>query len=510
MGIPFYFHSITRQHANILRNTIPKCDHFYLDFNGAVHQSYRGALNEDEILERTWAYFEKLNKFVKPQQSVHICLDGVAPRAKMVQQRKRRYLSMLYAKMEGRKIEWDSNAISPGTPFMIRLNAFLKMKALEASKVRPTYVSPADEPGEGEHKIIQHLKSVPEGRSIVIYGMDADLIMLSLMTQRKQIYLLREFQPPKGRERNHLDPDYVVLDVDALREGILRRLDAKGKSETEAIESYCMMCFLLGNDFLPNIACMSFHNGDLERLVDLLRSYLQQMRPLVHTDKVTLHTDNMCQFLVDLAKDEDTGMTEMNKKYLMQRVHPSTEVEKVDLYPLLHENKHPLAQELYQLSSMAGWRSLYYKHLFHTRLHDTNVVRHSCREFLVGMEWTYRYYKQLNRYRHWYYPYSYAPTLRDLANALMGDGGQTHRKTMDELKETDFDHPHVQLLAILPFASVDLLPIKIKPYMYSVELGCSHLYPVVYPVMTYLKRHLWECSPILPKMEFELLEKCVK
>jgi len=165
---------------------------------------------------------------------------------------------------------------------------------------------------------------------------------------------------------------------------------------------------------------------------------------------------------VDLAKDEDTGMMEMNKKYLMQRVHPSTEVEKVDLYPLLQENKHPLAQELYQLSGMAGWRTLYYKHLFHTRLHDMNVVRHACREFLIGMEWTYRYYKQRNCYRHWYYPYSYAPTLRDLSNALMGDGGQNHRKAMDGLKEVEFDHPHVQLLAILPFASVDLLPIKLK------------------------------------------------
>lgn len=499
MGVPFFFHTICRRHQGILHNAIPRCDHFYLDFNGGVHQSYHGTSNENEILDKTWAYFEHLRDYVKPQKGTYICLDGVAPRAKMIQQRKRRYLSMLYAKMEERKITWDSNAISPGTLFMTSLNSYLKRKAKEATY--PVNVSPADEPGEGEHKIMQQILNIPPSDNVIIYGMDADLIMLSLMTERKHIYLLREIQNPKGYVRKEGDPEFVILDIDALRQGILSLLSCNS-NEQNAIESYCIMCFLLGNDFLPNIACLSLQRGDLDSLVDLLRTFLRQEKPLVNVSTRKIQWDNVREFIQTLSQKEEERFSEVNHNYLSKRIYPKTAIEKVDLYPLLSENKHPMAQEL--ATSMNAWRSIYYKTLFHTKLHDMNVVRLACREYLIGIEWVYSYYKQNGRNRHWYYPYAYAPTLKDIANSLI-------ETTNDyTLPPTEFDSPSVQLLAILPLASSELIPEHLRPAMNDIEIGCTHLYPIVYPVCTYLKHHLWECYPILPSIDFELIENTVK
>ena len=45
--------------------------------------------------------------------------------------------------------------------------------------------------GEGEHKIMQYLKKINESDINIVHGLDADLIMLSMIKSNK-IYLLRE------------------------------------------------------------------------------------------------------------------------------------------------------------------------------------------------------------------------------------------------------------------------------------------------------------------------------
>ena len=66
-----------------------------------------------------------------------MAVDGVAPRAKMNQQRGRRFRSAKEAEQNEKKakdrgeklpdeVRFDSNCITPGTPFMVRLQEQLK------------------------------------------------------------------------------------------------------------------------------------------------------------------------------------------------------------------------------------------------------------------------------------------------------------------------------------------------------------------------------------------------
>jgi 5'-3' exoribonuclease 1 len=141
---------------------------------------------------------------------------GVAPRAKMNQQRQRRYRSAAEAEslkqsmikkgdfIPDDKDIFDSNAISPGTEFMAKLSEHLKylvQKKMETDlKWRNCKVilSGHDVPGEGEHKIMEFVrgrKSQPNynpNEVHCLYGLDADLIMLGLSVHEPHFILLRE------------------------------------------------------------------------------------------------------------------------------------------------------------------------------------------------------------------------------------------------------------------------------------------------------------------------------
>lgn len=82
------------------------------------------------MFENIFNYVEELVKLVKPRNLIYMAVDGVAPRAKMNQQRARRFRKIQEEKEKGKQgvlssFRFDSNFITPGTPFMYRLGQAL-------------------------------------------------------------------------------------------------------------------------------------------------------------------------------------------------------------------------------------------------------------------------------------------------------------------------------------------------------------------------------------------------
>lgn len=189
MGIPKFFRWLTRRYPLILQNVkmeedVPPVDNFYMDLNSIVHNCIHGndpkrheRISKSQDFEELWqALMEAIDQLVhtvKPKQLIYLAIDGVAPRAKMNQQRARRFRSAKDAedlreqlRAQGREAPklFDKNAISPGTPFMMELCRQLAYFVKHKLSVDPLYqkvkivVSDGQVPGEGEHKMLDFIR----------------------------------------------------------------------------------------------------------------------------------------------------------------------------------------------------------------------------------------------------------------------------------------------------------------------------------------------------------------
>ena len=250
------------------------------------------------------------------------------------------------------KKTWDSNSITPGTPFMDMLAASLRYWVAYKLNTDPLWakmkiiISDATVPGEGEHKIMQFVRSQrasnhhdPNTRH-VIYGLDADLIMLGLATHEPHFRVLREdvfFQESKGRackicgQQGHKAEEcrgdvkkkqgefdeksqiatgkpFIWLHVSILREYLAIEMQPPQmpfKFDLErAIDDWVFMCFFVGNDFLPHLPSLDIKEQGIDTLIQIWRQSLSRMGGYVTKDgHVELARAQV--ILEGLAKQED-------------------------------------------------------------------------------------------------------------------------------------------------------------------------------------------------------------
>ncbi|EDV24169.1 uncharacterized protein TRIADDRAFT_26537 [Trichoplax adhaerens] len=102
MGVPKFFRWISERYpclSQIIKeHQIPEFDNLYLDMNGIIHNcshpddaNAHFRISEEKIFLDIFSYIEVLFRIIKPRKVLFMAIDGIAPRAKMNQQRSRRF-----------------------------------------------------------------------------------------------------------------------------------------------------------------------------------------------------------------------------------------------------------------------------------------------------------------------------------------------------------------------------------------------------------------------------------
>jgi 5'-3' exonuclease len=266
MGIPSYFSYIIANYPNIIRKLSNLrsdgmiFDHFYMDCNSIIYDIVRSISSEKlsyesegVIINDVISKIEFFIDMINPSKTVYIAFDGVAPLAKMEQQRSRRYKNVSNV-TDG----WSTANITPGTEFMKKLSERVIRHFEKDTSGINIVVSSSNETGEGEHKMFSYIRSQdidPEDTGFV-YGLDSDLIMLSIFhcVRFKEFFIFRE-APEFAKslrglliEESNGSTSCCFMDVVKLSNCILSEMKCE-YSDTCRIYDYVMLCFFLGNDF---------------------------------------------------------------------------------------------------------------------------------------------------------------------------------------------------------------------------------------------------------------------
>jgi 5'-3' exoribonuclease 1 len=323
MGVPKFFRWLSERYPAIsmliAESRIPEFDSLYLDMNGIIHNCTHSdsdsptfRMTEDQMFIAIFNYIEHLFGKIKPKKLFYMAVDGVAPRAKMNQQRARRFRTALDAeKAKEKAIEqgvempkedaFDSNCITPGTEFMQKLTKqlkyFINKKISEDTDWQGVEIvlSGHEVPGEGEHKIMEYIrcsKAQPDYESNVrhcLYGLDADLIMLGLLSHDPHFCLLREevtFGRQTSKKPKELEhQNFYLLHLSMVREYLeleFQELEQEGALDfpfdmERVIDDFILMAFFVGNDFLPNLPNLHINEGALALMFKLYKEVLPKM-----------------------------------------------------------------------------------------------------------------------------------------------------------------------------------------------------------------------------------------
>ena len=550
MGIPTYFTHIVRSHRKVIReirgDSAEPIDNMYMDCNSIVYDALRKIQSSGTAPQTTVAYesllatrtAEKIHEYItmiSPSGIVFLAFDGVAPCAKMEQQRGRRFRGHYDAMLRNRvsaehgyPIEhpvFSSIAITPGTRFMTTLATTINQYFASPKPfgVKQVIVSCTDEPGEGEHKIFQYIRDnvvYHASTTSVIYGLDADLIMLTLNHLRvsDRIYLFRETPEFIKTVDSSLEPNKLyALDIPQLAIALCEELgyvNPTAIQQRDMISDYILMCFMLGNDFLPHFPGLNIRTTGHAALMSAYTTLMCGSKTFRLTDDGTIVWKNFRKFVAILAGKErdaiakDAMVRGKMSGSVSRRLRSGTDrdgnqMNEVDVAMERYLNlpvTDRVAEEFVDVST-DHWERRYYDTMLRMDSSDTTRVSQLCKNYLEGIEWTFRYYTTGCVDWRWTYHTHYPPLLADLQNHI------PYFPTEFIVPKSPAPvSPHVQLSYVLPKQHLSLLPDEKRTKLLS-EYGA--LYPDTAEMSWAYCSYIWESHFHLPHVSIAHLEQCV-
>lgn len=544
MGIPNYFKKIIDEFPNIILTSNQNIifDNLFIDFNGCIYTAYNNIKSNKEnkltnseyeslIIKEVIKYTNTIIDFVKPKELIYISIDGIPPRSKMIQQRYRRYMSSwkkckvikeLEHKnvdnniIENYKNEWNTNAISPGTEFMKKLS--FELNLYYTNNDIKVIISDDSEEGEGEFKIFNYISKLNTNKKIAIHGLDADLIMLSLL-QKSNIHLIREPVFFKLESNNK----FILLSIEIFKNILNTNYKNIFYNPSNIIQNYIFICFLLGNDFIVNLMFLKFKNDSLDIILDIYEQISNNIETDIlfyHNNKYYINYNFLTKLIYELSLIEVDKMSEItnehhNYKPFVKINNDDSIIKKLEMklesYPSINKPKDKI-----QAGIDDNWRAKYYYYLFDTT--DGDEIRDICHNYIESLEFTLEYYFEHRYHKTWYYRYQYSPTILDLFNYLQSLNYMIEEEDLYIYnKEFKIDinneelYPDIkitndlQLLMILPPDSKNLIKNKYHKLMEKNNSGVYHYYPKDFIISCYLKKWLWLCKPKLPDIDIKFL-----
>lgn len=578
MGVPGLFPWITRNcreavsHFQMGTRTF-KVDGLYLDANGPLHgmaqevfhygqgkkfvDRYASLSYEAKCMKVYQMFFEnlvELTSIVQPQKVLYIAIDGPAPLAKQAQQRQRRFgaakmrleaaqeetaevsssssstaapSSSSSSEVSSKVTKFDSNSITPGTRFMHNLTRYVyyairkEMNGGALSdgmwKNLKVIFSPPTVPGEGEHKIMDYMRSLPE-RTLqndrhCIFGPDGDLIMLTLAAHLEKMFLFRSDQYNQGW--------YHFLDMGVVRKKLSKILYQNPgvhsglRDLNDVTDDFIVEGFFVGNDFLPKIQMFHLLRDGLDFMANAYAKTSDKGRTNFLTIDNHISLEGFRAFIQKISESEETFLIEQITTRDPKKIPPEERYINTTLKEHVHTKLKSgelrgddVDTKDYRID-YEGYRLRYYtdKLKFGQDTLDEQIEK-LCWDYFRSFVWVFEYYVHGLPAWRWAYEYHYAPLMKDF-RVFVENLSDEKFKELSEFTLQKASLPFEQLLSVLPPPSAELLPralqrLVLRPQSPLVKMG---YYPETFEVDCEGKLKEHECVTLLSFVDYDVIHE---
>ena len=572
MGVPGFFKWLVdnkriMRNNNLIKSNLDKTNVKYLmlDTNCLLHPCVNyikekyiaDKIKFDEktsirqqIEEKIWNIIQKrINDMideVKPEV-IYIAIDGVAPMAKILQQRQRRHRYLYDTKIKfseetlksKEKVEILDNGIhvstfpissielTPGTDYMERIHEKI-IDYTKSLRIKNIYSSYHTE-GEGEHKILKYIKeNVKKGDRIIIYGLDADLLFLALSAgEEHDIYVMREKPFFTNNDFDMEEKvDYNFVEIKELH-SIINKIGIPTKD-------FILLSYLIGNDFIPNILTLDIKKHGLDKILSAYEEIKKKLNLRENSNLVFIDTngkhkvnyDVLYEILNLLTWTENNLWTNINRKRDDEKrnfnnSNHENNQEKIDNNNTNFEKENK--KEMNKLNKFINGESVpldifdriefcssieYYNHFLGTNEIKTNkgTIEKMVDNYLEGFQWYISYYLDECISWAWGYNFTVAPLLKDIVRCFPENSNDI-KKVIKKERELC---PMEQLILALPIECYKYVIEKELLEKLSNNLYIGYMFPKSFDIDINKELFLWKCTVKIPIVQYNEYIKEIK
>lgn len=538
MGVPRLFPWLTRAFERAVKHFqqgeySQNVSYMYLDANGLLHGAAQEVfhygpgkkmfdrykhLSEEAKRKKVYSLFFdnilQVTQIIRPQKVLYIAIDGPAPLAKQAQQRQRRFAAAIARGSVDEKtgrIPFDSSSITPGTIFMLELTRYInyairkEMNSYHDLKNVDVIFSPPTVAGEGEHKIMDYIRDLPESEKMreshCLFGPDGDLIMLTLSSHIPDMWLFREDQYSPGF--------YHLLNMGYVRKNLPEKLRQNSGVRTynNVTDDFIIEGFFVGNDFLPKIQMFHLLEDGLQFMFSTYENTSVRGKKNFLTVNGRLSLPGFRNFVLEISKSEEIFLIDQVTTQNRKKTPPEPKFRNETLLSCI-TTKKVHGRPVHSLN-FKEYRMKYYSEKMHFSQEELDEkIQSLCRDYIRSFIWVFDYYVHGLPAWRWAYEHHYAPLMCDLSEFVQN----LTDKEFQELSTFNLQSPSLpfeQLLSVLPPLSAGLLPRTYQRLILDsrsplVEAG---YYPDEFPIDYEGKLQEYQGVALLPFVDYNVIHR---
>jgi 5'-3' exonuclease len=291
---------------------------------------------------------------------------------------------------------------------------------------------------------------------------------------------------------------------------------------------------MLGNDFMPHFPALNIRTTGIATLMDAYRAVFKADESIICQTQTTagpswsINWANYKRFVAHLAAQETTLIRKEHATRDRQARHMRDTDKEDDVMHdvlMLPMTQRDVERQINPFEP--GWERRYYASLcdihlpqaalerYYSSLCDIHLpqaaldqdpsVAALCRNYLEGMEWTFRYYTSGCVDWKWSYANHYPPLLADLVKHIPTESTFSflHVKPKEPIRDV------VQLCYVLPRASHALLPPAAERALMQSALRSKYTDDGSPNFKWAYCKYFWECHTDLPELDIAEIERIV-